>query len=378
MSDQQTNAMDRMLDRLTRLIQDRRNPAGWWQKIRRWLRGMMIGINAAYGLGLLALLIVPEWVGERHWLAAFFLYTPAQAWLLPLLVLAPFTLWLCRRWLWLHLACLLLVAFGFYRFHWSWRRAPKGPVVTVMTNNIGQNNRQSFTGFLNQETPDLIALQDATRRAGQYVKSYTNYQGRDVGEFALLSRFPIRGAGLLPLRDARGYPVAAWFEIEFNGGAFILYNVHLPSPRSELYRLKGLGMPVAIAGMGQEDTRPAKYRQRLEEAWAARIKVARELAEVFAREQRPFLVAGDFNMPNRGYLHRLFSGRLQDAFAAKGRGYGFTFPGYTSNPLTLFGPWLRLDYLFAGRGFQTVYCQTEPDRKSQHRAVAARFEVVEP
>jgi vancomycin resistance protein VanJ len=82
-------------------------------------------------------------------------------------------------------------------------------------------------------------------------------------------------------------------------------------------------------------------------------------------------------MPSRGHIHGLFASHLTDAFAACGRGYGLTFPGYTSNPLTLFGPWLRIDYLFAGRGFKPIYCNTERERKSQHRAVAARFEMAE-
>jgi hypothetical protein len=78
-------------------------------------------------------------------------------------------------------------------------------------------------------------------------------------------------------------------------------------------------------------------------------------------------------MPSNGHIRRIFSGELRDAFAECGRGYGFTFPGFTRNPLSLFQPWLRLDYLFAGRGFRPCYVRTEPGRPSQHRAVAAGF-----
>ena len=39
---------------------------------------------------------------------------------------------------------------------------------------------------------------------------------------------------------------------------------------------------------------------------------------------------------------------MTDAFTRAGRGWGLTFPGVTRNPLTVFGPWLRLDYFFVG------------------------------
>ncbi|MBA2594298.1 MAG: endonuclease/exonuclease/phosphatase family protein [Gammaproteobacteria bacterium] len=84
----------------------------------------------------------------------------------------------------------------------------------------------------------------------------------------------------------------------------------------------------------------------------ARIQLAQKLMERLRSEKHPFLVVGDFNAPSPGYIRRIFSAELTDAAAAKGRGYGLTFPGATLNPLSLFGPWLRIDYIFASKNWR--------------------------
>ena len=106
---------------------------------------------------------------------------------------------------------------------------------------------------------------------------------------------------------------------------------------------------------------------------AERVKLARRLEGVFEREKKPFIVAGDFNMPDHGWIHRFFAARLTDAFATAGSGWGATFPGDSEYPFSFRGPWLRIDYIFAGRGFRPVYARVEQERRSEHRAVAARL-----
>ena len=104
--------------------------------------------------------------------------------------------------------------------------------------------------------------------------------------------------------------------------------------------------------------------------------MAEHFLHIALDERRPVLVAGDFNLPDRGFLYRMFRRNMVDAHKARGRGYGYTFPGDTKNPLTLFRPWLRLDYVFAGFEWKILRCRTEPSRRSQHRAVAVRLSFV--
>jgi vancomycin resistance protein VanJ len=371
MTETKPNLVDRGMDALAEALKRRHQPGGLWSKFRRFVGAL----NGLYAVFLLLLLLFMRAVGERHWLSAFCLFVPGQVWLLPLGLLTPLTLLFVRRWMWVQLGCVLLVAFGFYQWEWSWRPTPKQPVMVVMSNNYGQNGRHSFTAFQEWASPDVIALQECPGQAGRLARGFTNYQARAISQFILLSRIPILNAGVVPVYDQNGQPVAAWFELSFQSRTVVVYNVHMPTPRRELYQTRGLGLFAALAGVGQEHTRLGKYREGLENNWSNRIDLAERLVTQLRKENRPMIVAGDFNMNSHGYVYRVVSADLRDAFAERGRGYGLTFPGYTRNPLTLFGPWLRIDYLFAGRGFRPVFYQAEEDRKSQHRAIMARFEV---
>ena len=85
-------------------------------------------------------------------------------------------------------------------------------------------------------------------------------------------------------------------------------------------------------------------------------ELRQNLIQHLKKETRPFLVAGDFNMPSSAYIHGLFASEFNDVFAAKGRGYGYTFPGRSWNPLSFFGHWLRIDYIFAGPTWEPTDC----------------------
>jgi endonuclease/exonuclease/phosphatase (EEP) superfamily protein YafD len=110
---------------------------------------------------------------------------------------------------------------------------------------------------------------------------------------------------------------------------------------------------------------------------AERREAAKELADRIARETDPVIVAGDFNTPARGRVYHAFANELVDTFEKRGRGFGFTFPGKTRNPFSLFGPWLRLDIIFAGKDWRVVDHIVEPDRPAQHRAVVSTLELRE-
>lgn len=159
--------------------------------------------------------------------------------------------------------------------------------------------------------------------------------------------------------------MAAVFEVPRQGEELAIYTVHMPTPRGDFAKLRGVGLIKEMAGRNRRRSDNMSFA----EAMTARVQLARNLAWVLAQETRPFVVVGDFNMPADGYVHRVITSGVADCFATAGRGFGFTFPCDTHNPLTLGGPWLRLDYALAGPGWRTQECRVEPDRRSQHRAV---------
>ena len=324
-----------------------------------------------YVLGLVLLLAGMEWIGEKNWVLSFCLYLPVQLWLLPLVLLIPLAARFRPRLCVVQGFCVVLVLGVFSDVRLWPRTIPASPgSLVVVTNNIGQSNHQSMQPFVAVERPDLLALQDAANRGPAYSREYPDRFVVGRGEFILVSKYPVLTASLVQEATWKTRPVAARFELSFKGGPLVVYNVHMPTPRSDFFRLSGLGWARELLGRNQARSDGRSFG----ESMRARVELAEKLAEVFRKETQPFIVVGDFNAPDHGRVYGLMASFLKDAFDQSGRGYGYTFPGVSGRALTLLGPWLRLDYLFAGNGWEPAYARVEPHRLSQHRAVAARFE----
>ncbi len=333
------------------------------------IRKVLTWLTAAYLVALGVLLMGMIWRGERSWPLSVCLYLPPQGWLLPLLVLTPLcAIFRARLCLWHALAA--AVVFGpFMGLRWSADRPSSEEDLVVVTNNFGENNGLDLQPFLDEMKPDIIALQDAWNAASRMKHAYPDRDIASVRQFLLVSRFPIEKSELLMSPIWRGYAAVARFQVRFQERPISIYNVHLPTPRSDIMQLRGVVRRMVANPKDFHDpfgwaAYPAAVAQRIEQA--------KYLAETFARDPNPVIALGDFNTPGPGYVHRLLSSQLTDCFAECGRGYGFTFPGDSPHPVSFFQPWLRIDYVFAGKGWRPISASTEPSRRSQHRALAVR------
>jgi vancomycin resistance protein VanJ len=333
-------------------------------------------ITVAYAMVLLLLLVTLEW-GAEWWLPLAILgFAPPPVLLLPLLLLLPLAVWK-RRWVevGLQLVCVAAVLFVFMTFRFGSSAPANGPVLTVITHNIGQGNREAFVNFFPGVTPDVILLQDvrgAGNRQRDYMTRYPAYRAVPVDpQFVLLTPHAVESSALVREALWHGRPVAARFVLNVKGEKIAVYSVHLPTPRRSLAHVFTARALLEVFWVGQAPTDEfPSYRHWLD----ARITLARQLATVFEKEPLPFLVGGDFNMPDHGIVYKTFASRFSDAHAVAGRGWGLTFPGSREGRLpALIGPWLRLDYIFAGRGWKPVECRVADDDQSQHRAVLARL-----
>jgi vancomycin resistance protein VanJ len=276
-------------------------------------------------------------------------------------------------------------AFLVWGMEFQFRRVPTvspsepGKSLTILTYNRGQHQNQSLQPFKNLTRPDVIALQEAGGLADRYaaaegyeIFTYT----RDEGEFTLLSRYPILNS--LPVNApslSLPYPSAARFEIDFEGTRIAIYSVHTLSPRDTLLYYRRGAFLYGLIGL--PGTPLSTKRQVNQVFWDRRIEEVHALQKIMSEDPLPTLVVGDFNAPSGGYIHRSFCLSFKDAHRASGHGFGYSFPGETHNPLSLGGPWMRIDYLFCDADWEPVWCLTEADRTSQHRAVTAQFRLTE-
>lgn len=334
-----------------------------------FLRSAAGWLTWGFAVGLLLTLAWMEWNAERLWLTGVLLFAPAHVLLLPMLLIAPFTLFLRPRLLIVHAAVVAVFFFGYVGVRWKAPPSVREGELRIITHNAGQGSRPQFYAFADSENPDVITLQDARGRGPELAKRYPGRHIAAHGEFAVVSRFPVLRSA--PVGEAKwfGRPVSARFELACGDRPLALYSVHLPTPRNQLNRfLSGR----AFADMVADEGGPQR-RFSYTEWTRARLKLAQDVAAVVAAEKLPFIVCGDFNTPDHGVIYHTIARGLVDAQARSGGGWGFTFPGYTRDPLSLGRPWLRIDYAFAGRGWRPVWAAPEPGRRSQHCAVLARF-----
>ncbi len=342
-----------------------------------WRRALTLsGVSYAFCGALVILLGAIEWRAESFVALAILLFFPPIVFVLPFLFLTPLVIWR-RKWghLFLHAACVAVTLLVFMTWRIHRKPSEKAGHVTVITHNIGQGEREAFAEYFPGEEADVVLLQDAARRREVFARRFPNYRVKALDQFLILSPHTILRGDLVEGVQWRGHSVVARFELMVHGREIAVYNVHMPTPRPSLKRIFSPRVWAEMLGIADAPTEGfPSYRAWLD----ARMGLMKGLSKALEQEKLPYLVGGDFNMPDHGEMYGLIAGKATDAFAASGNGWGFTFPGTKdSNSAAIFGAWLRIDYLFAGRGWNPIECRTANDVRSQHRAVLARFEPVQ-
>jgi endonuclease/exonuclease/phosphatase (EEP) superfamily protein YafD len=383
LSDQQ-RPFDRLLDRLGAALRDRNSRKQAFGRLLKILRFILAAVSGLYaGWLIIALPLLLRFVGENNVTFAFFLYVPLQIWLLPLIPLLGCALLLLQ---WRLMIVLALVVPVFARWPMGHRFGDSElPTVaerpaeslTVLNNNRGQHGNQSLQPFKNAVVADLLVFQESSGRAPRFAAASTYAEFPHVAgeaEYVLLSKFPIRSHEAIKIDTTLYSPtMAARFVIDWNGRDIAVYSVHLPTPRDTLsYYRRGAFL---YGVLGLPGTSWGEKREINQEGWDQRIDIARQLAEQIAADPLPTIVVGDFNAPHTGYVHSIFDDVLDDSHKTAGSGFGFTYPGTTRNPLSLGGPWMRIDHIFYDPDhWNATAAIAEKDRTSQHRANAAVLE----
>ena len=95
--------------------------------------------------------------------------------------------------------------------------------LRIVTNNVGQNNGNSIQGFLDHVDPHVMAYQDAGGRAYRYERRFPDKKVSAVGEFILISSYPVLATGEVKVGEQMP---AAWFDLDWDGDTVRIYSVH--------------------------------------------------------------------------------------------------------------------------------------------------------
>jgi len=343
-----------------------------FEKVLTWTRWLLTALTVVYCVGFLVILYLLEYQAEEFTFLSTAMYLPPWGWLVPLVPLAFFSLLIYARLLIFQVACIPVMIFGFMDLRWHGWPPPSKASFRIVTNNIGQSHKTSYKAFAEQQRADLIALQDAGMRGPEIAREYPDRYVVGKDQFVLISKFPVKAAGALPMPDPEDprQKVAAWFEVEAHGGqSIIVFVVHMPTPRDQLNAMKGLGAVSVL--LGKEGGHGADIRKQNESFFKTQQELANQMVSYARQAKVPFIVCGDFNIPTHGKIYRTYRDNWIEAFNERGQGVGATFPGDAHLPA-----WLRLDNIYCSKtGLRPIHAEVEEERVSQHRCMAATFEI---
>jgi vancomycin resistance protein VanJ len=251
-----------------------------------------------------------------------------------------------------------VVAFAaWYGPAWLPRSAPDvdGVEITTITFNVlgFRTDPERIIPVIRGANADIVALQEVRAKFPDKLKSQLSdvypYQVHQVAAgdgIALLSRYPIRDVEYRTVGTDEGRHMRAVVEIK--GRQVVVYVIHPPAPawNSKIKHWYDI---------------PRYYDDE-------RLQTHTEFAvDQVKQETLPVLVLCDCNTTPRSRQYRLLDGVLDEAFGARGWGFGFTHP---VDPF----PVVRIDYVWYSRDFAALDAEVWPDTgTSDHHPVWARL-----
>jgi endonuclease/exonuclease/phosphatase (EEP) superfamily protein YafD len=310
-----------------------------------------------YFAGLAAWLLAYLVFGDR-WGLLFAVNSFAVYLFAPLPVAAVIGLAAGHKPLWLAAAGAALVWAAFFGRYFIPRFSTAhagGPTLRVMTTNVLGFNTQveGLVAALRASQADIIAFQELNPLQAAAIERDLSV---DYPYQVLDPQVGYSGSGVISR-----YPLAPTGE-------------SLPGPwigRPHVLRVEVPGQPVTfIRFHAQSGLRRVADREQ----------AAAVLAAYAAGHAGPLIVVGDLNATGLSIAHRLITRELHDAWEARGRGLGHTFPGAASPGSSrpriygiLVPMWLiRIDYVFYSDHFSALSAEIGPwDGTSDHRPVVA-------
>lgn len=245
-----------------------------------------------------------------------------------------------------------VIAFGWwYGAAWLPKPPPDstGVEFTVMTYNIKgyASDPEQMSAVIRDANADIVALEEVQDKSLEYLTGLYPYQATtDSGNsVAMFSRFPILETDFPPIGEYEGRHLRA--VIDISGQPVVVYVIHPPH--------------IQNSNIEHSYDVLHYYNEHLLQPHIVFT------VDQIQNETLPVLMLCDCNTTPRSREYDLLDGVLDEAFGARGWGFGFTYP---VKPL----PIIRIDYVWYSQDFAALDAEAWPDAgTSDHHPVWARL-----
>jgi len=244
-------------------------------------------------------------------------------------------------------------------------------------NNPSRELAEVIKGFLRENEPDIICLQEVKLRTNKVFnleetkRQFTriaHYQyaraGSTIGSVTMTS-YPI--VKMEEIRFEKSGNIAICTDVVINKDTVRIFNVHLQSYRIDPDRYSVIENPGIPRKRDLREYREmaGKYRQ----AMIKRAAQARMISRKIRQSPYPVLVCGDFNDTPASFAYRKTRGKLRDAFVCSGKGIGHTYVGKL--------PSFRIDYILHSKAFRSYNFRIHDIPYSDHLPISCEFRLGE-
>ena len=206
--------------------------------------------------------------------------------------------------------------------------------------------------------PDVVVLAECRDRLAESIGERMGVQVYRASDVCIATHLPV--VEWLPRNprdfwELAGSGAIGRLVVRFNGTELVIGGVHLETPRGALEALAKFAW-FSFPGAAVENRALRNAESQAARSWIAS-----------AEEDRPLIVAGDFNLVHESAIYRRWWGDLSNAFNDRGLGLGWT------KRTSRFG--VRIDHILAGNGVRTTGVTLGPRLGSDHHMLIATLAV---
>ena len=217
-----------------------------------------------------------------------------------------------------------------------------------------KNIPQSILSFVNQESPDILCLQEFSNEFSPSFKKYPyNYiqSSTKNGQngLSIMSKYPLFNKGFIPFENSNNSAVYA--EIYYKSDTLRIYNIHLESLR--------INLKDTLFTRGNSQ----KFINRLTDVIKKQEVQMDEFQKIDQNNLHPSVICTDLNNNAFSKIYKGVKNNRIDAFSHAGDGLGGTY-NFAYFPF-------RIDFIFVDPKMEIIDFKTHSVNLSDHKPVTA-------